>query len=492
MSAPERKRIPPHASIISETLRNFGYSLETALADIIDNSITAGSANINIFIDTVGNERRVGILDDGSGMTAETLHEALRWGSSNPADERAEHDLGRFGIGLKTASFSQARRLTVVTRINGETSAAAWDLDLIAEENDWLVEIYEDSSGLPWVDELGPHGTLVILEKLDRLVNQDGTQLGEDDLTTRVSETIDHLALVFHRFLAGEAGQKRTAIQLNYRPIEPFDPFNRSNVATWHGHEQSISIGDHRVNVQAFILPHEKTYADPAEWKKYGKPDGYLKMQGFYVYRQRRLIIHGTWFRMAVQREATRLARVRVDMPNTLDMEWKIDVKKASAQLPSAVRRELQTVIDQIVNASRRPYTTRGTKLVDENRLPIWTRRSENNQIRYRPNQEHPIIQNFKSRLPEELKNDYLNVLDIIGGTLPMDTLFSDLSGEPGAVSEFDISSDALKQGVVETYKHFRAAGFSDAETRTMMEAADYFKPHWDAVTEIIDDIKLN
>jgi HSP90 family molecular chaperone len=127
MSGPERKRIPPHASIISETLRNFGYSLETALADIIDNSITAGSANINIFIDTVGNERRVGILDDGSGMTTETLHESLRWGSSNPAEERAEHDLGRFGIGLKTASFSQARRLTVVTRIDGMTSAAAWD-----------------------------------------------------------------------------------------------------------------------------------------------------------------------------------------------------------------------------------------------------------------------------------------------------------------------------------------------------------------------------
>jgi hypothetical protein len=350
---PERKRIPPHASMMFESLRNVGYSLETALADIIDNSITAGSANINIFIGNVGNERRVGILDDGSGMAMETLHEALRWGSKSPEQLRSERDRGRFGMGLKTAAFSQARRLTVVTRINGKTSAAAWDLDLIVAGNDWLLEIFDDISELPWVDELGPHGTLVILEKLDRLVNQDGTQLGEDDLTAQISETIEHLALVFHRFLSGEDRQKRIAMQLNYRPIEPFDPFNRDNVATWHGPEQSISTGDHLVNVQAFILPHEKAYSDPAEWRKYGTPEGYLRSQGFYVYRQRRLIIHGTWFRMARKKEETKLARVRVDMPNTLDMEWKIDVKKSSAQLPSAVRKELSTVIEQIVRYLR-------------------------------------------------------------------------------------------------------------------------------------------
>ena len=124
-----------------------------------------------MFINPAGEGRRVGVLDDGSGMSMDTLLDALRWGSRNPADERAPDDLGRFGIGLKTAAFSQCRRLTIATRKDGDTNAAVWDLDLIAEENDWIVEILDDISELPWVDQIPDHGTLVILEKLDRFVN---------------------------------------------------------------------------------------------------------------------------------------------------------------------------------------------------------------------------------------------------------------------------------------------------------------------------------
>ena len=321
--------LPPKPSSLIESMRDIGYSLGTALADLIDNSIAAQAKTIRVFADLSGSDPKVGILDDGLGMTEDELLEAMRLGSRSPLEKRARSDLGRFGLGLKTASFSQCRVVTVVTRAKGATASARWDLNHIADSERWAVEIPDDPTAVSWAEQLGDRGTLVVWEELGS-ASDDGTSGRHgDELVRQIDEAISHLELVFHRFLSGEPGRSKVRIQLNNRLLQPFDPFHSSHPATIAGPLERIRVAGGDVLVQAFTLPHHAKIAT-AEWDRYAGPEGYLRNQGFYVYRERRLIVHGTWFGLARQMELTKLARVRIDIPNSLDAVWRIDVKKAS------------------------------------------------------------------------------------------------------------------------------------------------------------------
>ena len=192
-----------------------------------------------------------------------------------------------------------------------------------------------------------------------------------------------------------------------------------------------LSNGD--VRIRPVTLPHHKKVTVD-EWNRYAGPEGYIKNQGFYVYRERRLIIHGTWFNLARQTELTKLARVRIDMPNSMDAEWKIDVKKASAQPPAPVRDRLRRIIDEVGAGSRRTYTSRGRKLVSENRLPVWTRSQDKNEIFYAVNLDHPAFSRFLITLADEQKREFAQLLNLIESTIPIDTFFADVSSHPESV----------------------------------------------------------
>ncbi len=482
--------VAPRASMLIESLRDIGYSLETALADVIDNSITAGASTVRLLADTADHDVKIGILDDGVGMTKEELRAAMRPGSRNPLDDRNTSDLGRFGLGLKTASFSQCRRLTVVTRKNGVTSAAIWDLELVAQADDWLVQIPDNPEIVPWADQLGKSGTLVVWENLDRVLEQESRDQTLSHFVRRIDDSREHLELVFHRFLSGEPGLRKIHMLLNERLLEPFDPFHAAHPATIHGPVESIKVGSHKVVVQTFTLPHHRK-ATPAEWERYAGRAGYLKNQGFYVYRAKRLIIHGTWFGFARQMELTKLARVRIDMPNGLDADWKIDVKKASAQPPYQVRERLRRIIETIGATSKRVYTARGKKLVSDSRLPVWSRVQDKNEIVYRINAEHPVLVDFISRLPDELKNDFLRVVELAGSTLPMDALFADLGGEPEKVRGTAMSEEALHHAVVTTVKQLRDASVKPDEISEMLMHAEPFRSNWQQTEKLIGQIML-
>ena len=344
--------IPPKPSPLIESIRAIGYSLGTALADLVDNCIAAQAEAIQIFASTETTESRVGILDDGVGLTEEELLEAMRLGSRSPLEEREKSDLGRFGLGLKTASFSQCRVLTVVSRTDGKTTCARWNLDHIAESGRWQVQIPDDPTSIPWTERIGSSGTLVVWEQLDFGTDSTDSARNAADFVRQLDEARSHLELVFHRFLSGEPGRRRVSIEMNNLPLRPFDPFHSRHPATIAGPEELIRFEDEDIMVQAFTLPHHGKVT-PAEWEHYAGPEGYLKNQGFYVYRERRLIIHGTWFGLTRQAELTKLARIRIDMPNSLDGAWKIDVKKASAQLPPPVRDRLRRIIEPLGAPSR-------------------------------------------------------------------------------------------------------------------------------------------
>ena len=478
--------LPPRASSLVESLRDMGYSLRTALADVIDNSVTAGAQNIQLFADTHHTAPAIGMLDDGTGMSQDELFEAMRPGTRSPLETRSTTDLGRFGLGLKTASFSQCRRLTVVTRQDSTVSCATWDLDTVADRDKWVVEVPDGPEAVRWSEKLEGNGTLVVWEKLDRLVGS-GRPEDRRDLVRQLDEAASHVEFVFHRFLSGREG-KRLSITMNDRELKPFDPFHSNHPATQHHQEELISLAGVEIRVWPVTLPHhDKVTTD--DWRKYAGPEGYVSNQGFYLYRNRRLIVHGTWFRLARQLELTKLARVGIDIPNTLDAEWKIDVRKASAQPPAPVRERLRRIIERIGVPSRRTYTGRGAKLTENSRLPVWRRLQDKNRISYSIDEEHPLLAAFRDDLEPVKAREFEQILRLLASAFPMEALHVDVSANPEDVSALRIEPEDLRMIASSMWHILRSRGLSPVKIEEWMRSAEPFQTHWNEASKVIADI---
>ena len=481
----KEEEVPPRASVLIESLRDIGYSLQTAVADVIDNSLAAGAGKIELLAETHAEAPSIGFLDDGVGMTRSELREAMRPGSRSPLEQRSETDLGRFGLGLKTASFSQCRRLTVLTSRNGVLSAATWDLDTIAARDRWIVEFPDTPERIPWSDRLNGDGTLVVWEKLDRLAGSGGRG-DRQDLIRQLDETATHLEFVFHRFLSGGPGREgRIQISLNGCELQPFDPFHSLHPATQHHPEDTFLLGGKEITIKPVTLPHHDKVSK-AEWKRYAGQEGYVKNQGFYLYRNRRLIVHGTWFRLARQTELTKLSRVLIDMPNSLDSEWKVDVKKAWAQPPAPVRERLRGIVERIGVPSKQTFTRREAKLTEDSRLPVWTRSQDKNRISYGLNVEHPLFSAFEARLDEKIGDEFRKLLALIVSTLPVEALYADVSAKPESVGPKRLGSEDLAEIAETTWCILRQEGMSKSEAEARMQSAEPFRSRWSETSEIV------
>jgi len=463
-------------------MRDIGYSLETAISDIIDNSISAGARKIRIIADPSTDSLRLAIVDDGSGMSESELLEAMRPGSKNALCPREGLDLGRFGLGLKTASFSQCRRLTVVSAKSSRRCAATWDLDHVATTDRWEVELPADIDSIPHASELSVDGTLVLWERIDRILGDAAGDRAHELLARRLSETAAHLELIFHRFLSGEPGQPKIVVELNGNSLKPSDPFGLRYPATQQGPEEICLVKDQPVRLQTFTLPHHSKL--PAkEYENLAGPAGYLRNQGFYVYRERRLIIWGTWFGLARQRPITQLTRVRIDTPRELDSDWKIDVKKASAQPPAALRERLCGLVERICAGSKRVYTHKGTRIGPDERLGAWSRVQDKGTIRYRVNLAHPIVEAINSELSEQGRGRLRALISLVEAELPIDAIFADVGGEPKTVKATAIESESLHILALETYQILNHGSKEwSAVVLKMMEAVEPFQSSWTSV----------
>lgn len=481
----------PRASALIESLRDLGYSLETALADIVDNAITAGATRIDVLSDATGDSPAIGILDNGSGMDEQALVEAMRPGSRNPLDTRAASDLGRFGLGLKSASFSQCRHLTVVTRQNGRTTCAIWDLDEVARTDTWRIVVHSDPSGIPWVDRLGKTGTLIVWRNLDRLAGglMRDTARRAEHINRALALAEHHLRLVFHRFM--EEGRPPLELWLNGRRLQPIDPFARKHPGHQEDPEDLLQLANGTISFQCFTLPHHKAMSKQ-EWDELGGPEGHLKTQGFYVYRGRRLIIAGSWLGLARQIELTKLCRIRVDIPNTMDAAWKIDVKKASAQLPPAVRDRMRHIVERFSQTSRRTYQRRGQRLVDEHRMPVWQRIQRDGMIVFRPDPSHPALAEFAAQLPPHLAPGFLNCVALIGSSLPVEALHADFAGSAEEIRADEADVEVIRQTLQAVVPKFLEQGLSAEDITEILRQVEPFRSAWTiAQPEIADMLKV-
>lgn len=444
----------PSPSSLMESLRDIGYSMETALADVIDNSITAKANNIHINFSWNNANPWLAIVDNGYGMAYEELLFAMKLGSLNPLDERKESDLGRFGLGLKTASFSQCRQLTVVTKKDNKLSAMEWDLDQITEnaQNGWKIKILNEED-IQELDEIATlmssfreqeSGTIVLWRKLDRLDTFDSLAIRERKLNTLIDNSRKHLELTFHRFLNAGLGRKSLKLYLNGDLLEGIDPFNTSHNATLELPLQSIYVDSKEITVQPFVLPHY-TKVSAQDYEKYSGEGGYLHNQGFYVYRNKRLIIKSTWFRLMPKEELTKLVRVRVDIPNSLDHIWKIDVKKSNASPPEVVKKGLKQIISEVEYSGKRVFKQKGHRLKSKILEPFWNRTVASGKVTYDISKNHPLIESFKGKLDDETKRDFVNILKSVESSFPSDLYFNDFANSPESVEKPTISEEELK-----------------------------------------------
>jgi len=438
--------LPPSASSLSASMRDLGYSLETAIADLVDNSISAEATKVDILCDLSQTNPTLGIIDNGNGMDEAGIIDALRHGSKNPSEMRSPKDLGRFGLGLKTASFSQCKRLTVVSNNGSGPHAAEWDLETVHKKDDWLISILdtEEIAEVPFHDLIIGTGTAVIWRNLDRLFEEEvGAGLHEI-----VNEKLDlvekHLALVFHRFISGEvSGRNKLALSLNGHSIKPFDPFCRKNPATQILPEEVVRVDGAAVQMQPYILPHHSKLS-AQEYDFYQNRSDFVSNQGAYVYRAGRLMAWGDWFRLIPKGEATKLARVQIDFPNSLDELWTIDIKKSRARPPAPVRNRLRQIIDTVTARSTKVHRGRGKKLFDEVNAPVWERYASQGAIRYGLNSEHPLAEALRANLDSENDRRLAIYMEAVASSLPIEMIYSDFSTNPQEVHQKELSREEI------------------------------------------------
>ena len=447
------ENLSPSPAALIESLRDIGYSIQTAVADVIDNSITAEARNVSLDFSWAEGHPWLAVIDDGYGMDKTELVNAMRLGSSNPRDEREIKDLGRFGLGMKTASFSQCRRLTVLSKKGDETHCCQWDLDVIAnsEADEWRLGILNPTAEGQRISQIyetnlkaEDTGTIVLWESIDRIDAQVTSQRQEKAFDRMMFDVRDHLELVFHRFLSPDRGMSKVSIRANGSPLKGFDPFHSTCESITELNQEKIKCEGREVVVQPFILPHHsKIPAD--EYKRYSGKEGYLQNQGFYVYRNRRLIIKGTWFRLIKKADLTKLVRVKIDLPNSLDHLWRIDVKKSHAAPPESVRSQLKRVIDKIGNAGKNVYKQKGRVLPSRELHPVWNRRAADNAIQYEINKDHPLIKKIKANLSVAEQRLLDNTLTLFESSFPSARFFHDYASSPEKLTTPDFDREEIE-----------------------------------------------
>lgn len=312
----------PEARLLLESLRSVGYNEETAIADIIDNCISAKAHEIKIQFDW--EKKRIVISDDGLGMSSKDLIENMRIGSSDPNQVRDERDLGRFGMGMKTAAFSLGKKLTVVTKSNSTVSNASWDLEQIPSIG-WNLIIRDESEISEFSSQIDEQGTVVIIENLDRVIDTDDEKKAKNKFYRIANRTEKHLALTFHRFIEEDC----LILELNDIPIKAWNPFIVENSATQELPEESVfsDNGCIKAIIQPYVLPHKTKFASDDDYQLAGGPKGWNYHQGIYVYRNKRLIICGTWFDYIKKEPAYNLARIKIDISSASDEDFLYAIK---------------------------------------------------------------------------------------------------------------------------------------------------------------------
>lgn len=474
----------PQGTVAS--LRALGYSIAAAVADLVDNSLAAQATTIDVAFTWAGADSWAAVRDNGSGMSEDVLRRAMTV-AGLPASERASTDLGRFGMGLKTASFSQASELVVASRTDGADpwTVRCWDLDLVTATGEWRLLTAAPPASAPILSRLravhSGRGTIVLWRRLHRFASID-VEEGDEKLQQQFYEEARgvqaYLGMIFQRFIEGRTGRRLT---VNERLVEAWDPFMADVPATTRLAPEVLPIGAFGVEVQPFVLPARNRFASEADWEAAGGQAGWLDQQGFYVYRRNRLILAGSWLGLRRLRRDDKysLARIAVNIPSELDRQWAIDVRKASVVPPVALRPALRRIAEATRQSAREVLTRRGrvgARVHSDDLSFAWRIEQRDGHLLCRINRTHPLVAQLLRGAPEQ-RADTQALLRLLEETVPSTALR--VMHDPATSVENDPFAEAATTETVEVARRIVAAlveqGLAPREAQQRLRTMDPF-----------------
>lgn len=488
--------VNPDPGALIESLRAFGYSLESSISDIIDNSIVAGARNIHIQFTWRGEDSTIVITDDGCGMNENELITAMKPGSRNPLEDRDPSDLGRFGLGLKTASFSQCRKLTVGSKALGNNIVIrSWDLDYVNQCGEWRLkrENFDCADGLFSSLNKQSSGTIVLWERVDRLVQGAGTDdpKRENLFYEHIDAVKSHLEMVFHRYLEGPGSLK---IIINGRDLEPWDPFLRNHPSTQQLPEEPLHHAGKKVIVRPYVLPY-RSRLDDRTFERAGGVGGWNARQGFYIYRNNRLIVAGDWLGLGFRKEDyTKLARILVDIPNSMDEDWKIDVKKSVARPPAHLRDDFKRIARLTIERATAVYRHRG-KIVErqtaEDFVFPWNTIVRSGTYFYSVNRKHPLVAAAIDNSGDNRKHIEA-MLRLIEETVPVPTIILNNRGNPDRPHRpfENCPSEELRMVMKEIWLSLKRSGLSSIEAGIRLGRMEPFCDYPEYVATFLESVE--
>ena len=418
---------PPNVSSFIKSLRDIGYTFEVAVADILDNSISARANNVEIYC--VESPHLVFcMLDDGKGMDEEGLREAMRLSSNDPDSSRGQNDLGRFGLGLKTASFSQCSLLTLISKsTQSQISAKQWNIDQVINLNQWALNSLNKKDIENIIQEAGvfnlyeklrnqKSGTIVVWQNIDRI--------NANSLALQLDVLREHLSLVFHRFIDGEV-VKKVNFSINNSKIIGFNPFYNSDEQ--EKHKPVVNKKD--IWVQPYIMPSFRQVTKEV-YNKYGTSSGYSRSQGCYLYRANRLIAQATWWRIIKNEDSNQLVRIKIDICNNQDKEWGVTVTKSGYGVtpPIAIREELKIIFREI---TRRGRNTQVARKRNNSQERFWEISRKDKINSFRINKKHPLLHETLEELNNEESKAFLLYLNSLEAYLPVEAIHREMINKP-------------------------------------------------------------
>ena len=476
----------PNAHLLLSSLRSVGYTAETAIADIIDNSITAKATEINLIFDW--NDYCIIIYDNGIGMNRDDLLSSMAIGSCDPEKERDISDLGRFGMGMKTAAFSLGRTLTVLTKCNNLISNARWDLDYIKSYNEWslLIDSSEDEKICMLSEYMQNYsnGTLICISDIDKIIISDKNTNQEKNKFYKMIDSVKrHISMVFHRFLENNEIVIKVGTKEFLNDLLPWNPFCTYNRAVQELEQEELINNNHQIIIKPYILPHKTKFSNEDDFVKAGGHKGWLHHQGFYVYRNNRLIVYGTWFGIFKKEISYNLARISLDIYSDSDFDWQIDIKKSKAVPPVYAEQSIRRAAEMAVRQSVKVYNSRGTyERKVYSKAPqlsyVWEQRKNQYGIySFYLNKKHTLLLKLKNSLNTEQKHLLDTYLELAEKCSPMS--FSEITGtinnaKPEKLSENDI--EILKCSAKELIKSLNINGYSKEEIKDLFcQLYEYF-----------------
>jgi hypothetical protein len=363
-------------------------------------------------------------------------------------------------------------------------------LDHVASTRTWSLQVLapDEIEVLPAMSRLGERGTMVLWERLDRLTGRLGTKDLHAALNELMSVGRQHLELVFHRFLSGELGRRRLKIAINGIEIDRLDPFASGMSGRRKLAEQRFHVNGDVVVVRPYILPFPSKLTS-AQHEKLSLGVGFLRSQGFYIYRGGRLLVYGTWFRLLRQSELTKLVRVQVDVPNSLDSQWNIDVRKSRADPPAAIREWLKVAVANMGEASRRVISYRGRIANNDQICHLWNRIEDRGQISYRVNVEPPMIAAVAEQLSAEVAHDFSEAIRAVEESVPVTAIYADMASSPRVMDRGGPDPEVIASMLEVFVRGMRLSGKSDADIRLMALNSEPFCRHAELVEAAFQEV---